>query len=130
MTRVLVCGSRSWTDRERVFATLDQLHDLIGISLVIEGCEPGAPALVEQWAAERHIPNQHFPANRAKWGKAAGYRRNGLMLVDGEPEMVVAFHDTLPRSAGGETSDMVHKAEKWGLTVVVVTHPQPEEIAS
>lgn len=124
--RLLVCGSRKWTDRQMVFDALDTWHSTLGISVVIEGCAKGADTFAEEWALERRIPNMHFPADWAGHGKSAGPRRNSRMLVDGEPEMVIAFHDSL---YGSGTGDMVKKAEKWGLEPVLVSHPVPEGVA-
>lgn len=121
--RLLVTGSRTWTDRAMVFDALDTWHNTLGISVLIEGCAKGADALAEEWADLRRVPNQHFPADWTTFGKSAGARRNSRMLVDGEPELVLAFHDELWR--GGGTADMVKKAQKWGLEPIVLSHAEP-----
>lgn len=116
--RLLACGSRSWTDRDMVFATLDQLNKTMGISVLIEGCAEGADRFAEEWARSRHVQMEHYPANW-KLGKSAGVRRNSRMLADGEPEYVVAFD----KGSKG-TADMVRKSREWGLVVLVVRVPE------
>lgn len=125
MMRFLVTGSRYWSDREMLFASLDAWHEIVGVASVIEGCARGADGLAEEWAAERGIPNRHFPADWARYGKAAGAIRNSLMLADGEPDFVLAFHDDITTSKG--TADMMTKAIDWGLPVQLHSHRHSKE---
>lgn len=127
--RVLVTGSREWRDREMVFSALDTFHEVNGITAIIEGCARGADHFAEEWSRERLGKEpEHYPA---PWDlcrsqgrpKAAGPIRNSQMLREGEPELVVAFHDDLAGAIGGGTSDMVHKARRANVQVVVVSHP-------
>lgn len=118
--RLLVCGSRQWSDRSMLFDALDHLHQTVGITTLIEGCAAGADRFAEEWARERGVPIQHFPANwRPNGGnrldRSAGVRRNSRMLADGEPEYVVAFD-----MGTSGTADMVRKSREWGLEVVVI----------
>ena len=46
--KVLVTGSRKWTDRAMVFDVLDTWRDVVGIDWLIEGCAKGADALAER----------------------------------------------------------------------------------
>lgn len=135
--RVLVCGDRNWKDRDMIFATLDAYHALANIDEIIEGCATGADEFAGDhiplpwrrfhggWAWANGIPARHFPADWDNLGKRAGPIRNSQMLVEGNPEIVFAFHDDLFHSKG--TGDMVKKAEKAGVTVVKITHPKKED---
>ena len=118
--RVLVCGSRTWTDVGLLESTLDNLNGSIlnyaepGIDEVIEGCARGADRLAETWATKRGIPIRHTPAQWASRGRAAGPERNQRMLEQ-HPDLVVAFDLGTPG-----TGDMVSRAVKAGVRVQVV----------
>lgn len=112
--RLLVCGGRSYSDREKLFWVLDALHAATPVTLVIHGGANGADALAGAWAKERGIPVQVFDADWSSHGRAAGPIRNKAMLVEGKPNMVAAF----PGGAG--TKNMVSQARAAGLGVFSV----------
>lgn len=106
--RTLVCGGRFYEDEARVFDVLD----LLGPTLVIHGCAKGADSLAAAWARKRGVALAPYPANWNVYGKAAGHKRNQLMLDEAKPDLVVAF----PGGAG--TADMTRRAEAAGVGVV------------
>lgn len=124
--KVLVSGDRKWKDRAMIFEALDTWQAQCGISEIIEGCAEGADRMAEEWAQLRGVPIKHYPAPWAHYGKSAGPRRNSWMLIDGGPDVVIAFHDRLGSSVG--TGDMVHKAKRANVMVVHVVHPQDEPL--
>lgn len=109
--KVLVCGGREYADARTVNATLDDIQRTAGISRVIEGCAPGADHLAELWARSSHVNIWHFPADWEKHGRAAGPIRNRRMLVEGLPDLVVAF------PGGRGTAHMVKLARNAGVPV-------------
>ena len=112
--RVLICGGRQWTDRNRTFEALDEYHQQTPIDTVIHGAARGADTLADQWAHSRNVPVEAFPVSSADWrrfGKVAGHLRNQRMLKEGAPNEVVAF----PGGAG--TADMIHRARAAKLPV-------------
>lgn len=109
--KVLVCGGRDYADRARVERVLDDLYVKNGITEVIEGRAKGADSLAEDWAMGRNVALRHFPADWDRYGRGAGPRRNRQMLVEGEPDLVVAF------LGGRGTANMVSQAEKAGVPV-------------
>ncbi len=113
--RVLVCGGRDYADRAKVFAALDRawMGDW-GLTHVIEGGARGADALAAEWARKNLPPESHlrFPAQWDKHGKSAGHIRNHQMLVEGKPDMVIAF------PGGRGTGDMKRKARRAGVKVI------------
>jgi hypothetical protein len=112
--RVLVCGGRDYRSIECVNATLDRLHALYGIEVVIHGAASGADSYAGGWA-ERHAVGQHiFRADWKSYGKSAGPRRNAEMLRKGKPDLVVVF-----LGASG-TRDMFHKSTRVGVAVIEV----------
>lgn len=118
--KVLVCGDRHWKDRKYLFERLDEMHRLYGFTEIIEGCARGADRLAEEWSEERGIHLSHFPADWDQFGKPAGPIRNRRMLIEGRPDMVVAFHTALQQSKG--TKDMVEIARKAGVQTHVFPH--------
>jgi hypothetical protein len=119
--RVLVCGDRNWNDQRLIEGWLDRLYTMHpeGVD-VIEGGAAGADSLAHQAAMGLGIECKSYPANWAKYGRAAGPIRNKWMLVAGKPDLVLAFHDDLENSKG--TKNMIEQAKKAGVRVQVVTH--------
>lgn len=110
--RVLVCGHRDFTDSALMAATLSQFD----ITEVIEGEARGADTLARLWAEEQGISVIKFPADWAKYGRAAGPIRNGQMLKEGKPELVIAF---LSKDSKG-TRNMIAQARGALVPVHVV----------
>lgn len=116
--RVLVTGDRNWTDRNIVWAVLDGLRMGIGDDpdfIVIEGEARGADTEAREWAKAWRLDYEPFPAKWDEHGKSAGPRRNLKMLVEGKPDVVLAFHGDLENSKG--TKHMVTIARKAGVPV-------------
>ena len=109
--RVLVCGGRDYTDKDALYAYLDLLHSVQPIEVVIHGAARGADSLGAQWAKDRGIKVDPYPADWKRHPKAAGPIRNQQMLDEGKPDLVVAF-------AGGRgTADMVRRSIAAGVKV-------------
>ena len=108
--RALVCGSRDWRNRERLYSVLDSWPE--PITEVIEGAARGADTMAFDWAWSRGIPVRPFPADWKNHGKSAGPRRNTQMLMEGEPAIVIAF-SSRPGTPG--TTDMMRQARKAGI---------------
>jgi hypothetical protein len=120
--RLLVCGSRTWTDQARLRQVLDQVvseHD-DGQVTVIEGDARGADRLAGQLARERGWRLERYPADWTREGRAAGFRRNARMLREGRPDLVVAF-TVGPLAESRGTADMVRRAQEAGVPVQVIT---------
>jgi hypothetical protein len=90
--RVLVCGGRDFADRAYAFRTLNNLHDSYEFTTIIEGGARGADAIAREWAEGMDIPVETYPADWEAHGKQAGYLRNRKMLLDGKPDLIVAFN--------------------------------------
>lgn len=113
--RVLVCGSRDFSDRSLVDAKLDEVRARLGgvRMRVISGAARGADTLASQWAARRGVPCDEYPADWDRYGKSAGYRRNERMLAEGRPHLVVAF----PQGESRGTRMMMDIAAKAKVAV-------------
>ena len=110
--RVLVCGSRHFTDYQLLKETLESYD----ITEIISGHARGADSLAEVFATEKQIPKRIFPADWERYGKRAGPIRNAQMLREGLPDMVLAFLG--PNSRG--TKNMINQAEKAGVPVHII----------
>lgn len=111
MKRVLVCGDRNWTNGRLIREHLQ----VLGAEVVIEGEASGADSLARKAAEELGLEVVPFPANWKKFGRAAGPIRNQLMLDEGKPTYVLAFHNDIEHSKG--TKDMVARARKAHIPV-------------
>ena len=114
--KVLVCGSRFWKNKEKLYKFLDELEPYI--DTVIEGEAPGADSMARDWALENQIPVKRYPANWDEFGKKAGPIRNRQMLMEGNPDLVIAFHEKIEKSKG--TKDMINVANKAKVSVILV----------
>lgn len=118
--RLLICGSRAWTDGEVIFQELRKLDD---VTVVIEGEAPGADTLARQAAEQLGIPVLPFPADWDRYGRGAGPLRNQQMLDEGKPDLVLALSEDLNSSRG--TADMVARARLAGVPVRLISHHLP-----
>lgn len=108
--RVLVCGSRNWTD----YAVIERrMKALPTGAVIIEGEARGVDKSSRRIAEHLGLEVAPFPANWDKYGKAAGPIRNQQMLDEGRPDLVLAF--PMPDSIG--TQDMIARARQAGIPV-------------
>ena len=107
--RVLVTGSRNWTDREELYEVLDELRPAV---VLHGGCPTGADAMASDWCQRNGVTEDVFPAEWGIHGRRAGYLRNKAM-VDERPDLVVAFR--LEGSRG--TQMTIDLATQAGLKV-------------
>lgn len=112
--RVIVCGGRTYRDRDTVFRVLDELHGPGNIAMLATGAAPGADAIAFDWSWRRSVYVRQFPADWKRHGRAAGPIRNQQMLEEFEPTHVIAF------PGGRGTADMVGRARLAGLAIVEV----------
>lgn len=112
MAKVLVCGGRNFVDRAYVYAQLDKFHNILPITTVVSGCAAGVDSMGIDWADDKGIPCERYPADWRTHGKAAGPIRNQQMLDEGKPDYVLAF------PGGRGTADMVRRSRRSGIKVM------------
>lgn len=112
--KILVCGSRDWTDEHAIDAKLSALtggHEEI---TVIHGAAPGADRIADKVARRYGSTVKRFPADWARYGKRAGYLRN-IEMLDEEPDLVLAFQ----RAGSRGTQHTIDEARRRGILVEV-----------
>lgn len=105
--RLLVSGSRSWTDTSLIREWLIHLKP----DVVIHGGASGADSLCGQVAEEMGLIVQVYKAEWKRFGLKAGKIRNQKMLDDGNPDMLCAFWDGESRG----TYDMLMRADTYKI---------------
>jgi SLOG family YspA-like protein len=134
--RVIVCGSRNWTDKDTVWRELDVLLAgcaFPGLALsfaVVHGdCPTGADHFAELWCNRNGIKQERFPAEWRKTGSdkvdySAGPKRDKKMAEAGA-NLCLAFWDGRWRMRRGKlgkpgTLTMVEYALQYGISVRIV----------
>jgi hypothetical protein len=112
--RVLIYGSRNWTDSN---AIRNAVHELPRDAVVIHGGAKGADTLAGQWAKANGMKVEIYRAAWTKHGRAAGPIRNQQMIDEGKPTRAIGF-----RSAGvsNGTDDMTERLVASGIPHEVV----------
>lgn len=77
--RMIIAGSRSFTDKKRMYSHMKRYTYAKIITEVVSGTAKGADRLGERWADLKDIPIKRFPADWDKYGKRAGHIRNKRM---------------------------------------------------
>lgn len=132
MTVVLICGGRNYgrvkmgtpdwmrpdarkqAEKEAFILreTLDNVHRSRRFTKVVDGAASGADTLAHDWAKAKGIRTERHKADWRLHGRAAGPIRNGVMLREAKPDLVIAF----PGSDG--TADMIRQARAAGVEVM------------
>ena len=139
--RVLVFGSRSWTDEFMVGVVLQGflfVAQAIGETLtVIDGKAPGADSLAGAWyggaedgvhATHEDVQHERYAADWNRYGNAAGPIRNSRMVMEGHPNIAVGFVDGLlpdgrPNSPGSK--NMYERLLKAGIRTYLIPRGRP-----
>jgi hypothetical protein len=112
--RVLVCGGRTFYKAELLARTLIAIHSKTPLTLVIHGTATGADSLAGAWALTHRVNVLRYPPAWTKHGKQSGAIRNRQMIIEGKPDLVVAF------PGGRGTRDIVDQAKAAGIRVIEV----------
>lgn len=129
--RVLVCGSRDFTDKRAIWMVLSGISWISERVTLIEGGAAGADRIAAEYAegivsgsaSGSHWKHEQYKAEWAKYGKTAGRIRNKQMLTEGKPDMVLAFvNKPLAESKG--TADMVLQATQADIPTYVIRSMQ------
>ena len=113
MNKVLIIGSRYWTDEGRIYSFLAQQPK--GTQL-IHGGGAGAEALAKKVTKDRGMKEKEFKSDVKKHGRAAVAVRNHEMLTKGKPDLVAYFHNNLSKNQA--TANLISEARGLGVSVV------------
>ncbi len=121
-TRLIVCGGVDFKDYNYLKTQLDRLIAYYENIRLVSGHARGVDTLAEQYAAEKSMPIQVFPAEWKKYGKAAGPIRNRAMLEYAKEEtpVVAAFWNGKSRGTG----NMLKQAKAAGAECHVFSYKQ------
>ena len=115
--KILVCGSRGYTDNKRVYEVLDTLRLMYPADLtIISGMARGPDRYAALYAAMNNIPLETYLPDWEQHGKRAGIIRNMRMLTEGKPQNVIAFWDGVSKG----TQHMIHAAKRKNITVTII----------
>jgi len=125
--KVLVCGGRKYAidtsgniDKEvekKTFGVLDYIiqHHFPDQEVeIISGMAKGADTIAVNYAIEKGLTVDAFPADWKTHGKSAGAIRNRQMLMEGRPDLVIALE------GGAGTRHMKEISLKMGVPVLEV----------
>lgn len=113
--KVIVAGSRTFSDYALLKATLDELNSEETIEIV-SGTARGADKMGEQWARENGKIIHEFKPDWDGLGKAAGYRRNEDMAKFSDAAII--FWDGVSRGS----KHMIDIAKAKGLKIKIVRY--------
>ena len=123
MTRIIIAGSRTFNDYQKMLLTLDRLGvhliNTIDPVEIISGHARGADTLGERFAKAYNYPLKIFPADWDTYGKSAGPIRNEQMAKyasEADRGILVAF----PIGESRGTRNMIEIAKRYGLEVEVI----------
>jgi len=121
--RILITGSRDWTDELTVNMAIHDLKEQYPFQwedvIIVHGdCPTGADAIADYFASQADLTTERHPSDWNKYGKAAGPKRNKEM-VDLGADIVLAFRK--PGSKG--TQNCINYALAAGLPVKIYDAP-------
>lgn len=127
--RLLVTGSRTWDDENRMDYALKlvllRIHEqspehFRGKPILISGCAQGADLMADAIWSGAGGDVEHHPADWDRYGKRAGYVRNAEMVATGA-NLCLAFIRANSRGA----TMCANLAEKAGIRTIRLTDARP-----
>lgn len=118
MVRVIIAGSRDFNDYALLEQKLNYALAKISEIEIVSGTARGADQLGERYAREKKLSVKRFPADWNKYGKRAGYLRNGEMAA--YADACIVFWDG--KSPG--TKSMIDLAKQHGLDTLVINYTE------
>lgn len=117
MFRVIIAGGREFTDYAALEQFVDHMLSQVNDEItVVSGTARGADRLGEQYARNRGMQIQQYPAQWDVHGKSAGYKRNALMADNADA--LIACWDGKSRG----TKHMIDIARSKGLPVRILSY--------
>lgn len=117
--RVIIAGSRTFTDYKLLKKVMDRLTIKYREVTVLSGGAKGADALGEKWAFEWWWTVEQYLPDYKRYGQKAPIMRNQEM-VEANATHFVAFWNG--KSPG--TKDMIWRAKNWNLKSKVILYEE------
>src|SRR5688572_10995305 len=112
----LICGGRDFDDQEMFDQVMRSMIADLGMpDVIVHGDARGADRMADAWADRFFIPRRPYAAKWEEHRRAAGPIRNQEMIDMEHPDLCLAF------PGGSGTADMIGKAFKAGIRVVLAT---------
>lgn len=118
MRRVLITGSRDWTDELAIIDAITNIAIPPSAWTLVHGDSRGADRIGASFAAGLGMTVEAHPADWDRYGRSAGFRRNAEMVNLGA-DVCLAFIRDDSRGAT-MTADM---AEKAGIRTIRMEAP-------
>lgn len=117
--RILVTGSRTWTDEALMWSTFcREIYSVLDHHTLIHGGARGADEMAGAEADKFGWSVEVYPADWEQYGKRAGYVRNAEMVAKGADICLAFIHN----DSRGATM-CADLAEKAGIkTVRIIVH--------
>jgi YspA, cpYpsA-related SLOG family len=115
--RLLITGSRTWTDEEAIKVALRPWWRGGTTTLVHGACPRGADAIADRIWTQAGGKVDRWRANWTKYKKAAGHIRNKAM-IDGGADFAIAFLRTDSSSPGTRSAIELLRAAHIPLQIV------------
>lgn len=90
--RIMITGSRSWSDRETVENALLRTMAKHPNATIIHGGARGADSLADNFCRLYAVPCEVYPADWERHGRQAGLLRN-MQMLDSGVDAVIGFWD-------------------------------------
>jgi hypothetical protein len=107
-------SQKDYEQTEKAFAELVKSNNQVDC-IVSGGCPRGGDRFAEMIARKFNIPTLIHPAEWSKYGKSAGFKRNGLIARDSD----VLIACVAPDRKGG-TEDTIKKYTDMGKTNLIL----------
>lgn len=108
--KALVYGGRDFRNQR----FLEQELDKLDITTIVHGDARGADRMAGNWAKQRGIPCEVYPADWNRDGKQAGFIRNARMLEQSKPDILVGF------PGGSGTRHMTNLGKAKGFRILLL----------
>lgn len=107
--RLLICGSRDFKDLQKMGEEVEAIIEKFGpLECIIQGGARGADYLAKRVALIKEVPCEEYKADWDTYGRSAGSVRNGVMLSEGKPTIILAF----PLVTSRGTWDLIRRAQR------------------
>lgn len=120
--RVIVSGSRNFTNRKLVYKKLDKLTAKLKNPIIITGHAKGVDQIAEDWCFARGLNNRRFHAEWfGKWPECGPIRNRAMAkyaVEDGPKHKTFLVAFLVPGSKG--TKNMIETAKKFGIKTRII----------